>query len=159
LAGLPLGRILRQGRAESFVVRDLLKSWCESGILRKVEPHDPHEDGQGGGAKQHRNWLKLGLRSTPLTVLAIAVLGTGIWLRWTAVPRPDPLFGHDLRTAQIRYEVIEAARLFRYQQGQWPESLAELVRNGQISDRTLDTVTSLGWTYTLDRKQDQFTLG
>lgn len=159
LAGLPLGRILRQGRAESFVVRDLLKSWCEAGILRKVEPRDAHDDGQGGGAKPHRNWLKLGLRSTPLTLLAVMVLSAGIWLRWTAVPRPDPTFGHDLRTAQIRYEVIEAARLFRYQQGQWPASLDELVRSGQISGRTLDTVTALGWTYALVGKHDRFTLG
>ncbi|MGD9547775.1 MAG: DUF4388 domain-containing protein [Candidatus Krumholzibacteriia bacterium] len=159
LGGMPLGRIIRQGRAESFVVRDLLKNWCEEGILKKVEPQDHEDGGPVQGARKRQGFLKYGLRNTPLTLLALALLAVTAWARGTLLDPPDPAFGRHLRVAQIRNEVVSAAWLFRHQEGQWPESLAELVRNGQLPVNTLGTVKALGWVYTVDTGKDQFTLG
>lgn len=158
LAGLPLGRIIRQGRTESFVARDLLKTWVEEGILNKHNPGGDADDSdsEGGGFKLK---LNSGLRSLPLTLLAVLVIGGLGWLRWTAVPLPDNSAGQSLREAQLRSEVITAARLFRYQKGEWPQSLNELVRSGQLSPTVKLTTDNLGWQYKLNRKRDSFSFG
>ena len=103
--------------------------------------------------------LKSGLRSLPLTILAVLVIGTLGWLRWTASPAPGPNPGESLRRAQIRSEVVTAARLYRYQKGEWPASLGEMVRSGQLTPSIMVTVDDLGWQYSLNRKQDKFTFG
>jgi hypothetical protein len=158
LAGLPLGRIIRQGKTESFVARDMLKSWCEEGLLDKVDP-DSEEEESGNPGKRFKLKLQSGLRSLPLTILMVMVLGTLGWLRWTASPDAGPNPGESLRRAQIRSEVVTAARLYRYQKGEWPASLGEMVRSGQLMPSILITVDDLGWQYTLNRKQDKFTFG
>jgi hypothetical protein len=158
LGGLPLGRIIRQGKTESFVSRDLLKKWCEGGVLERI---DSDADDEDSGNPGHRFKLKLqsGLRSLPLTLLTVLILGTLGWLRWTASPDPGPNPGETLRRTQIRSEVVTAARLYRYQKGEWPASLSDMVRSGQLTPSVLITVDDLGWQYTLHRKEDKFTFG
>jgi len=158
LAGLPLGRIIRQGRTESFVARDLLKSWCEEGVLEKMDPGSDDDESSNRGSKIKLK-LKSGLRSVPMTLLTVLVLGTLGWLRWTASPDAGPNPGESLRRAQIRSEVVTAARLYRYQKGEWPANLSEMVRSGQLTPSVLLTVDDLGWEYNLNRRQDKFTFG
>ncbi len=158
LAGLPLGRIIRQGRTESFVARDLLKTWCQGGALELVPPGSEDEDSNSQGDR-FKLKLKSGFRSLPLTLLAVLFIGVLGWLRWTASPDAGPNPGEALRRAQIRSEVVTAARLYRYQKGEWPATLGEMVRSGQLTPSVLITVDDLGWQYTLNRKQDKFTFG
>ena len=158
LAGLPLGRIIRQGKTESFIARDMLKTWCEQDILEMVQPGTDDEDSSNRG-ERFKFKLKSGLRSLPMTILAVLVIGTLGWLRWTASPPAGGNPGETLRRAQIRSEVVTAARLYRYQKGEWPASLNEMVRSGQLTPSVLITVDDLGWQYTLNRKQDKFTFG
>jgi hypothetical protein len=158
LAGLPLGRIIRQGKTESFVARDMLKTWCEEGVLEKVLQGDDGEE-SNHGTNRFKLKLRSGLRSVPVTILAVLVIGCLGWLRWTASPAAGPNPGEALRRAQIRSEVVTAARLYRYQKGEWPASLSEMVRSGQLTPSTLITVDDLGWQYTLNRRQDKFTFG
>jgi hypothetical protein len=158
LAGLPLGKIIRQGQMESFVARNMLKSWCEEGILERVQQgSEDEESGTRGGHFKLK--LKSGLRSLPLTLLAVLVISCLGWLRWTASPPVGQNPGESLRRSQIRSEVVTAARLYRYQKGEWPASLGEMVRSGQLTPSVLITVDDLGWQYTLNRKQDKFTFG
>ncbi len=158
LAGLPLGRIIRQGRTESFVARDLLKNWVEDSILAKHNPGgDDHEsESEGGGLKLN---LSSGLRSLPLTVVALVMIGALGWFRWTASPDAGPHPGQSLREAQLRAEVITAARLFRYQKGEWPDDLNDLVRSGQLAPSVKTTTENLGWQYVKAEKRDSFTFG
>ncbi|MEN8007072.1 MAG: DUF4388 domain-containing protein [Candidatus Krumholzibacteriota bacterium] len=158
LAGLPLGRIIRQGKTESFVARDMLKTWCEDGILERIDPGSDDEE-SGSGERRFELKLKSGLRSFPVTILAVLVIGALGWLRWTASPAPGPNPGEALRRAQIRSEVVTAARLYRYQKGEWPASLSEMVRSGQLTPSVMVTVDDLGWQYTINRKKDKFTFG
>jgi len=139
-------------------VRDMLKTWCEEGILAANMPgsDETDEEKTGGGA---RIKLSSGLRSLPLTALALlALMGLG-WLRWTASPEPGPDPGMALRLSQLRGEVVTAAQLYRYQQGSWPENLQVMVRGGQLDPSVLGTVEKLGWNYELDAKRDAFSLG
>jgi hypothetical protein len=158
LAGLPLGRIIRQGRTESFVARDLLKTWVQEGILNKHNPggEDPESESKGPGFK-----LKLdsGLRSLPLTIVALFLVGALGWLRWTAMPADDAHPGQQLREAQLRGEVITAARLYRYQKGEWPASLNDLMRAGQLAPSVKATSDALGWKYEMNPVRDSFTFG
>ena len=158
LAGLPLGRIIRQGRTGSCVVRDLLKNWIDQGILKQNDPTEDEDvsESSGGGIKLN---LNSGLRSLPLTIVALLLIGSLGWLRWTAVPDSGQLAGQSLREGQLRSEVITAARLFRYQKGEWPDNLGELVRSGQLAPSVKSTSEDLGWRYVLDRKKDSFTFG
>jgi hypothetical protein len=158
LAGLPLGRIIRQGRTQSFVARDLLKSWCEDGFLNLVHAGDDGDDGEatGGGLKFK---LSSGLRSLPLTLLAVIFIGTLGWLRWTATPPAGPHPGENLRMEQIRADVVTAAQLFHYKKGEWPDSLDEMVRSGQLTPSVLVTVEKLGWEYRINEKKNGFTFG
>lgn len=159
LAGLPLGRIIRQGQAESFVVRDLLKTWCEENILvMNNTGTDDGGDGEGS-SKGFKLNFNTGLRRLPLLLLVVATLGYGGYLRWMDPQPLDPGQGVELREVQVRAEVVEAATLYRYNQGKWPESLALLVREGQLDPATLATVDGLGWKYTLNRKTDSFSFG
>ena len=159
LAGLPLGRIIRQAKTESFVVRDLLLTWCEEGYLA---PNLEGEDsGDGGDDRSGRRRLRFGpaLRSVPLVLLLSVALGAVGWLQWY-VQRPSLETAADaLRQRQLRSEVIEAAELFRYENGHWPESLGVLVRTGQLAPATLAVVEDLGWKYELDSRRDRFSFG
>lgn len=159
LAGLPLGRIIRQGQTPSFVVRDLLKNWSEDGVLvinnTGAEAADPAQ-GKKGGLNLR---FDTGLRRLPLVVLLTLALGYAGYVRWFDTPPLPAGQGVELRLAQVRAEVIEAATLFRYNQGHWPDDLAVLVRGGQLEPATLATVEGLGWKYTLNRKTDSFNLG
>jgi len=160
LAGLNLGQIIRQGRTESFVVRDLLKNWCAEHVLVMHVPGD--DEGDDLADHGRRRGLRLattGLRSVPLTLLMLTMIGTGVWARWFAMPPSPPAPGVTLREAQLRAEVVEAARLYRYDQGAWPASLTDLVRGGLLAPATALTVEDLGWTYRQDAKADRFTLG
>jgi hypothetical protein len=158
LAGLPLGRIIRQGQTESFVVRDLLKNWIDRGLLEKNDPTDDEADEKSSGKGFKLN-LSSGLRSLPLTIVALLLIGALGWFRWTAAPEADHYAGQHLREAQLRSEVITAARLFRYQKGEWPDNLGELVRSGQLAPSVKLTSENLGWQYKLNRKRDTFTFG
>ncbi len=159
LAGLPLGRIIRQGRTESFVVRDLLKNWCDEGVL--VMNNTGSESQEGGPTKKRGLNLSFdtGLRKLPLLVLMVLALGYGGWMRWVDTAPDFPEQGTTLRQTQLRAQVVEAATLYRYNKGEWPENLAVLVRNGQLDPQALATVEGLGWRYILDRKADSFSLG
>lgn len=158
LAGLPLGRIIRQGRTESFVARDMLKNWVQDGVLNKHNPGgDEEESTPRGDGFQLK--LRTGLRSLPLTIVAMCLLGALGWLRWTAMPDAGPNPGQALREAQLRSEVVTAARLFRYQKGEWPVNLNELVRSGQLAPSVQATSEDLGWKYELNPKRDSFTFG
>jgi len=159
LAGLPLGRIIRQGKTQSFVARNMLKGWCEEGFLALHNAGDEEEDDdetKGGGLKLK---LSSGLRSLPLTLLAVIFIGTLGWLRWTATPPAGPHPGEALRQAQLHSEVVTAAQLFHYRKGEWPDNLNEMVRSGQLPPSILDTVEELGWKYTLSEKKNSFTFG
>mgnify|MGYP001549264739 CR=1 FL=1 len=159
LAGLPLGRIIRQGQTASFVVRDLLKTWCEEDVL--VMNNTGSDDGSGDGEKRKgfRFKLNTGLRRSPLLLLMVCALGYLGYVRWVDPQPPLVSQGVELRQAQVRAEVIEAATLFRYNKGHWPADLAVLVRGGQLDPATLATVNGIGWQYRLDHKSDTFTLG
>jgi hypothetical protein len=158
LAGLPLGRIIRQGRTESFVARDMLKTWCEEGVLERTQAGADDEESSNRG-DSFKLKLKSGLRSVPITLMTLLLIGTLGWLRWTASPDAGPNPGETLRRAQIRSEVVTAARLYRYQKGEWPASLSEMVRSGQLTPSVMTTVDDLGWQYTLNPKQDKFSFG
>lgn len=158
LAGLPLGRIIRQGRAESFVVRDLLKTWCEEGFL-----FIDSSDSGGGEASDEgptRRVLNINpnLRRAPLVLLFLLMLGGLGWLRWSMPTAPLDGRAQALRVAQLRNEVTSAATLYRYRKGAWPESLELLVRQGSLDEGTLQTVQTLGWQYKLDSKRDRYDL-
>jgi len=159
LADLNLGQIIRQGRTESFVVRDLLKNWCEEGILVM---HQPGEDAaRAADLRGARRGLRFttGLRSVPLTMLMVLLIGVAVWARWFEMPAPPPDPGRALREAQLRAEVVDAAWLYRYERGEWPESLDILVRDGQLQPATLLTVEGMGWTYRRDAGNNRFSLG
>lgn len=158
LAGVPLGRIIRQGRTESFVVRDLLKTWVEEGILNKHEPGSDVSESDSGDSNIKLK-LSSGLRSLPLTVVAVVLIGALGWLRWTASPDAGPHPGQALREAQLRSQVISAARLFRYQKGEWPSGLNDLIRSGQLAPSVKATTEEIGWKYELNQKRDVFTFG
>ena len=113
-------------------------------------------DSSGGGLK----WkLSSGLRSLPLTLLAVVLFGTLGWLRWTATPPAGPHPGEDLRQQQIRAEVVSAAQLYHYRKGEWPASLDEMVRSGQLMPSILATVEDLGWEYQVNDRKDGFSFG
>lgn len=159
LAGLPLGRIIRQGKAESFVVRDLLKNWCSEGFLH-IDRSDPDlEETEGPESTSQKKKIDLGLKRAPITLVALVLLiGLG-WLRWSTAPLPDIQAAHLLRESQLQHEVRSAATLHRYKEGKWPASLELLVKEGKLRQSTLLTVTELGWRYQLDQKADRFSLG
>ncbi len=159
LAGLNLGQIIRQGRTENFVVRDLLKNWCAENVLVMHVPGVDEGDDQDDHGRRRSLRLAPGLRSVPLTLLMLAMIGTGVWARWFAMPPSPPAPGIALRESQLRAEVVEAARLYRYDKGAWPGNLTDLVRGGLLEPATALTVEDLGWTYRLDTKADRFTLG
>jgi len=157
LSGATLGRVIRQGKAESFVVRDLLKSWCQEDVLVKHLPVE-EEDETGGGGHSLALPRAPGLRSVPLTVTGLALFVALVGVRFAVCPvaAGDP--GRQLRLAQLRHEVVTAAQLYRYQQGQWPQDLQALVRAGQLGPSALGTVEELGWRYALDTAKDSFSL-
>jgi len=157
LSGLTLGRIIRQGKAESFVVRDLLKRWCHEDVLVK---HLPVEEGDEDSDSGHGLALPgtPGLRSVPLTLAGLVLVGALLSARYTALPAPTGDPGRTLRLSQLRHEVVTAAQLYRYQQGQWPQNLQALVRAGQLGPSVLTTLEQLGWQYTLDTGKDSFSL-
>ncbi len=159
IAGLPLGKIIRQGKTESFVVRSLLRVWCQEGYLNLDQTLELENEDIDQGKNRGKPRLSLGLRRTPVVLLAIVLLvGLG-WLRWSVPPRIDAASGNHLRENQLRSEVRAAATLYRYHEGQWPKSLDLLVREGKLEAGTMVTVEALGWEYKLDTKRDRFSLG
>ncbi len=158
LAGLPLGRIIRQGRAESFVVRNLLKTWCHEGFLQVDDSAETSVDRSAEDTRKIKIQLGLGLRRAPLVFLAVLLLLGFGWLRWTTPPIADMTVADSVRANQLRSEVRKAATLFRYRQGQWPESLEVLVNNGTLSLSTMKTLDQLDWHYNLDQAKDRFVL-
>ncbi|RKZ16464.1 hypothetical protein DRQ50_06055 [bacterium] len=159
LAGLQLGRIIRQGKTESFVVRDLLKNWCDDGVLTKHDPETDELDDDTETREKRGHKLTTGLRSVPLAMLVICLLAVGFWGRWVALPATGENPGRTMREAQLRSEIIQGARIFRYEKGHWPSNLDELVRGGQLEASTLLTAEDLGWSYELDPGRDSFRLG
>lgn len=159
LAGLQLGKIIRQGRVESFVVLDLLKRWCDEGYL-EIEHQDGEEEGENArGRRKLKLGRKLGLRSATLVMLLMLTVGGAGWVRWVRTPIEPSQAGAQLRSHQLRDEVESAARLYRYRNHAWPASLEELVRGGLLGEGTVSTLQELGWTYTLDASKDSYTLG
>lgn len=159
LAGLPLGRIIRQGKTASFVVRDLLKTWCEEGVLEMNNTGGEEDDDGGSDSRGIKIHFNTGLRRAPLVILMALLLGYVGYVRWFDTPPLPGGQGIELRQVQVRAEVIEAATLFRYNKGHWPADLAVLVRGGQLDPATLATVKGLGWRYDLNEKADTFNLG
>ncbi|HPF69609.1 MAG TPA: DUF4388 domain-containing protein [Candidatus Krumholzibacteria bacterium] len=159
LAGLNLGQIIRQGRTESFVVRDLIKNWCAEGVLALHNPGDGEGDGQDEGGRRLNLKFATGLRSVPMTLLVLGLVAAGLYGRWFLLPAEAGNPGQSLRESQLRAEVVEAARLYRFDQGAWPGGLTDLVRAGLLSPGTALIIEDLGWTYRLDAAADRFTLG
>ncbi len=158
LAGLPLGRIIRQGKTESFVVRSLLKAWCQDNFLTiDTAAESSHQDAASNGHNQKSHW-GLGIRRSPMVLLVFLVLiGLG-WLRWSVPAGSGTGPGDTLRENQLRSEVRMAATLYRYREGHWPASLDLLVKEGKLDRGTLLTIGELGWKYMLDTRKDQFNL-
>jgi hypothetical protein len=159
LAGLPLGRIIRQGKTESFVVRTLLKTWCAEGFLNLDQTLDSGDEDDGNGQGKRKRRLDLGLRRMPVVLLMVVLLAGFGWLRWSVPPIIDTAAGDKLRENQLRSEVRAAAVLYRYREGTWPSSLDLLVKEGKLAEGTMVTVRALGWQYHLDQKKDRFSLG
>ncbi len=159
LAGLSLGNIIRQGQSESFVVRDLLKTWCEVGALHILEPVEDEDSPADSRQQDRKKWNKNSLRSTPLTMLVLMGLGLLGWLRWTALPAANHDFGTELRQRQLRDEVVQAAQLYRYSHGNWPQSLQEMVKTGELDQHLTETLSQLGWKYKTTADKKSFTLG
>lgn len=159
LAGLPLGRIIRQGKAESFVVRSLLRIWCDEGFLIQDQSLSDLVEGQEENQQNKSLSLNHGLRRMPLVLLTVVILAGLGWLRWSMPPTIDTAACETLRENQLRSEVRAAAVLYRYKEGSWPASLDLLVKEGKLAEGTLITVGALGWQYKLDRKKDRFSLG
>lgn len=157
LSGLTLGRIIRQGKAESFVVRDLLKNWCQEDVLVKHLPVEEDDEDSDSGHSRALPGTP-GLRSVPLTLAGLVLVGALLSARYTALPTPADDPGRTLRLSQLRHEVVTAAQLYRYQQGQWPQDLQALVRAGQLGPSVLTTLEQLGWQYRLDTGKDSFSL-
>lgn len=158
LAGLPLGRIIRQGKAESFVVRSLLRVWCEEGFLILDQTLEMDGEDEEDGQSKQKIRLDLGLRRMPVVLLAVVILAGLGWLRWSVPPSIDTAAGEMLRENQLRSEVRAAATLYRYKEGRWPDNLDLLVKEGKLAHGTLVTVGAMGWQYKLDKKKDQFRL-
>ncbi|MFO7654524.1 MAG: DUF4388 domain-containing protein [Candidatus Krumholzibacteriia bacterium] len=176
LAGYPLGRIIRSGRADSFTVRELLHRFCQQGWLAIHESTDDLVTvgaGEGGERRQRRRHQ---LRSLPLTLLAVAALLAFGGLRWaplagdepfgltapvavgdagtvpdpaTAWLAPSRLASRDLRLRQLQAEVVESLELFQSRHGKYPHDLVELASHGLLADHTRRTVAGLGWSYEL----------
>ncbi len=159
LAGLPLGRIIRQGKTESFVVRSLLRIWCEEGFLILDQSQEVDGEDESNHKNKRKISLDIGLRRMPLVLLTVVILAGLGWLRWSVPPVVDTAAGDLLRENQLRSEVRSAATLYRYKVGQWPDNLDLLVKEGKLAEGTLVTVGALGWEYKLDRKKDRFSLG
>lgn len=184
LAGQPLGRIIRQGRIDSFTVREVLKNFCEDGLLQVVLP-DPKEGGfsQGPQKKASRN-LDIGLKSNAFTLaVLLAVLAFG-GLRWgplwareqatvglaapivataadssaAAAEEPVRRAARDLRLRQIKAEVTDAIELFRFHHGAYPADLEQLVGEGMLAASTQQIVTRLGWTYSALKQGQGYSL-
>ncbi len=160
LANIPLGRIIRQGKAESFVVRDLIKNWIQEGFLEIVQGGLDAKDNSDGKSSGRGFTLHTNLRSLPLTILMVLVLGSVGFIRWTS-PIPPPVNPPQevLRQTQLDAEVRDALRLHRHREGKWPDSLEEMVSKGLLSPATQATVVSLDWKYSLNRDKDQFSFG
>ena len=159
LAGLPLGKIIRQGKVESFVVRSLIRVWCEEGFLNRDQLQEIIDDEEDGGKASRKLKLDLGLRRMPLVLLTVVIIAGLGWLRWSVPPIIDTAASDSLRESQLRSEVRTAATLYRYKEGTWPASLDLLVREGKLAEGTLVTVGALGWEYRLEKKKDRFRLG
>jgi hypothetical protein len=160
LAGVPLGRIIRQGKAESFVVRDLIKTWILEGFLEIVQGDLDSGNSADSNSSSRKFSFQHNLRSLPFTLLAVILLAGVGFLRWGSpiLPPSDPP-QEVLRMSQLDAEVQDALRLHRYHEGKWPASLGELVRNGLLSPETQATVDALGWKYSLNKDKDRFSFG
>ncbi len=156
LAGIPLGRIIRQGRAGSFVVRTLLKTWCEEDYLLAENNNEEKETPELKSASQNKNTRGLGLRRAPvLAMVLILVLGLG-WLRWSTIPLADTKVADRIRQSQLRHEIQTASTLFRYREGHWPDNLQLLVERGLLADHAAKLSGELKWEYVLDKKNDRY---
>jgi hypothetical protein len=186
LAGQPLGRIIRQGKIDSFTVREVLKNFCDDGLLTVVLP-DPNEGprSQGPKKKSRRN-LDVGLKSNSVTIAVLLVVVAFGGLRWgplwareqasvglaapvaTATDTadssqsvPDDRLRHaarDLRLRQIKAEVTDAIELFRFQHGTYPTDLAHLVGEGMLAPSTERVVSRLGWHYSVLKQGQGYSL-
>lgn len=148
LAGVPLGRIIRQGKAESFVVRDLIKNWIHEGFLEITQGGLDDSNESEKNAAGRKLSFKHNLRSLPLTLLLFILISGVGYYQWS---HPYLASGAQpqeaLRISQLEAEVQEALQMHRNHEGQWPKSLNELVRNGLLSPHTQATVDALGGTY------------
>ena len=178
LDGDTLGRIIRRGRTASFVVRELLKQFCDEGYLIVILPDkDPNFPLMDQGPGQRRK-IDLGLRSTTTTLIVAGLLFVFGCLRWIplwqgetamiglAAPvatagaaageapqvswlDPAQYLDRELRIRQLQAEVIDAVELYRYEHGCYPNHLDQLVTNEQISAQLYDIIDHLGWNYRL----------
>lgn len=164
LGGEPLGRILKQGRADGFLVRERLKELCESGLLRPVTPEAEAAAAAHGGGAHGEPGREHGLRSLPLTVLCALLLLAAGWARWaplvtagrdlggglderSGAVRPDAVALTELRLAQIRDEVASALEIHRRAHGRYPADLEPLVREGLLPEPTYRVVQGRRWRY------------
>lgn len=160
LAGVPLGRIIRQGKAESFVARDLIKNWVTEGFLEILQGGQDPDNAAKSKSSGRKISFQHNLRSLPLTLLLVLLVGSVGVLRWSAPITPTGQQPEEvLRLAQLEAEVQDALQLHRHHEGQWPASLDELVRLGLLSPHTQATVDGLGWKYTLNQDKDRFSFG
>jgi hypothetical protein len=178
LAGFPLGRIVRNGRADSFTVRELLREYCEEGYLEAYQPGGETVLAGRNADASSRRLPKPQLRSLPLTVLIATLAVAFSAVRWAplalgetsrfglapvervaAAPGekgaseawndPVRLAARDLRLRQLRTELTDALELYRFRHGRYPQSLSELVARGYVTRDTARIVTEIGWSYGL----------
>jgi competence protein ComGC len=68
------------------------------------------------------------------------------------------LAARNLRLRQIKAEVTDSVELFRFHHGEYPTDLSQLVTDGMLASSTQQTVSRLGWTYSLLKKGRGYSL-
>ncbi len=186
LSGRPLGRIVRHARVDSFTTRETLKTFLDEGWIEVCQPEDEITAGEDDPLRKRRERRARHLKNPLVTALVVVgVLGVGAF-RWlpmvfgesaviglaapvaplqasaNAVPisylDANQQACRDLRLRQVRAEVIEAAVLFHYQHGNFPDDLQNLVHDGELAPATQTTVDRLGWRYALEKSGQGYKL-
>ncbi len=101
LAGETVGRIIRTGKADSFTVRTLLKTFCDEGYLTLVRPDQDDRSGQGNGGRKSETSRASALKSMPVAVLILVLFAIAGYLRWA------PLMTGEVAAIGLAEPVIE----------------------------------------------------
>jgi hypothetical protein len=184
LTGEPLGKIIRQGKVDSFSARERLWACCEEGYLESIMPDQQELPPDGQKSLETKPEEKPRMRSVPFSIMIfLLMLGVGYWrwqpIIWPSETGPEPTTvmktsgeaisagesltsppdpSRELRLRQIRDQVIRAAELFKYRHGKYPLDLSLLVKEGLLGQSTYQRVVHLGWQYQATGKAQTFTI-